>query len=471
MSLLKTKLYSIYQYLDKKERKQFQQLCHSPFFNNNEQVVKFVNYLTKIDELDRDTLDKERVFKQVFGKKAYNDLHLRHVVSATYKLLEEYLAIQNFRKDRYASRLYLARAAREKDAQQYFKKIATDTAREIEEQPDKQIEDYLSLHQLLVDLYNESSAMGRKPEVDLDRVIETFELYTSLNFLHLGISLNNLRNLYKVEYEIGLLPNILDYIQKGKHIDHPLVRINYFGYKIQENAADENSFLQFKQALVDHQLEIHPADIRDAFVLAINYCIRKINTGRGEYLEEIFELYQLGLENRALYEGNLLPTATYKNIVTSGLRLKKFDWVEAFIENYQEDLARTYRHSFHTFCLAQLHFYKGEYEQTIDLLYDVKINELFTELGAKVLVLKSYYELSEYQLLDSLIENFRQLINRRKILSYHKTNFLNFSRYLKRLLSFNYYDHKARAKLIKQIEEEEILTEKGWFLEKVGELK
>jgi hypothetical protein len=268
---------------------------------------------------------------------------------------------------------------------------------------------------------------------------------------------------------VGLLNTTLDYISESKYLDQPLVKINYYGYLLQVSEDTETHFQNFKQALFEHETDFHPYDIRDSYLLAINYCIRQINQNKEDYLFEILELYQQGLKNRALFEGKNLPPATYKNIVTAGLRNGQLAWTDKFIEDYQESITKNYREHFYTFCKASYFFYAGEFQRTIDMLYQVKINDFFTELGARVLVMKSFYELSEYQLLDSLIDNFRQLINRRKILSYHKTNYTNFSKYLKRLLNFNYHDKKSVEKLRKQIEQEDILTEKTWFLQKVEE--
>ena len=87
MSLLKTKFFSIYQYLDKIEKRQFLAFVQSPFFNNNNHVIKFCSLLNNVKEFNMDALDKQKVYNNVFGGSAYKDLKIRHLVSASFKLL------------------------------------------------------------------------------------------------------------------------------------------------------------------------------------------------------------------------------------------------------------------------------------------------------------------------------------------------------------------------------------------------
>jgi hypothetical protein len=55
-------------------------------------------------------------------------------------------------------------------------------------------------------------------------------------------------------------------------------------------------------------------------------------------------------------------------------------------------------------------------------------------------------------------------------MAYHKQNYQNNLKYLKRLMNLNIYD-KARKKLLQeQISSEQILTEKKWLLEKLESL-
>ena len=120
--------------------------------------------------------------------------------------------------------------------------------------------------------------------------------------------------------------------------------------------------------------------------------------------------------------------------------------------------------------MARLFFEKDEYQQVIQLLNAMKIDELTVQLDVKVILLKTYYELEEWNVLFSLIDSFKIFLRRKKGLGYHKDNYTNIIKYVKQLNNLNHYDKEAVKKLKEQIAETHLLTEKKWLLEKINVL-
>ena len=83
-------------------------------------------------------------------------------------------------------------------------------------------------------------------------------------------------------------------------------------------------------------------------------------------------------------------------------------------------------------------------------------------------LLKSYYHLEEFDLLDAHLNAMNNFIRRNKVLGYHKANYLNIIRYTKKLIALNAYDKKAVELLRQLLMAEEKLTEKNWLLQQVG---
>jgi hypothetical protein len=101
---------------------------------------------------------------------------------------------------------------------------------------------------------------------------------------------------------------------------------------------DEQHFNKLKQLLKTHHDKYSVKEARDMYTYAQNYCIKKINSGFGKYLHELFQLYKITLENKIVFAGKYLSHWAYKNIVGVGLRLGEFDWVEQFINDYKDQL-------------------------------------------------------------------------------------------------------------------------------------
>ena len=83
-----------------------------------------------------------------------------------------------------------------------------------------------------------------------------------------------------------------------------------------------------------------------------------------------------------------------------------------------------------------------------------------------------YYELSEYQTLESLLESIRAYLQRKnKMLgSQHIALYKNIVRYTKKLIKVNPYNKEQVAKLRLEIEAATPLTEKAWLLKQLDDL-
>ncbi len=205
---------------------------------------------------------------------------------------------------------------------------------------------------------------------------------------------------------------------------------------------------------------------------ALNYCINRMNSGSEEFVREAFDMYQESLENGLLFINKKITPWSFKNIVTAGLRLSEFDWVENFIHSHTKDLDENYRNNALTFNLAQLYFYKKEYANVISQLSQVEYDELTYNLNSKTLLMASYYELDEMDALSSLLDAFRIYLNRNKELpAPRRKHYLNTLSIVKRLSKIVRGDQKEIENLTHEAEQTQGLVSKNWILEKLAALK
>ena len=134
-------------------------------------------------------------------------------------------------------------------------------------------------------------------------------------------------------------------------------------------------------------------------------------------IRDRFEIYQTLLEKGIIFKnGELLPW-DYKNIVTLGLRLKEFEWIEGFIKNFNHKLPAKFQENALTYNLANLYFSQKRYDDVIRLLSTVEYKGLYYALDGRWLLLRTYYELQEMEAMESLVESFRIFLLRNKLLS------------------------------------------------------
>jgi hypothetical protein len=284
---------------------------------------------------------------------------------------------------------------------------------------------------------------------------------------------------YRKEYDAGLLEAVLQRIEAKPELleQHAALRIYYYCYWSLKNSIQVAHFEQFRNDLLSQYLIFSESDIRDLYLMAINYCIKKNNSGEVDFARQGLELYKTALEQGFLLENNILSRFTYHNIVAWALLQKEYDWTEQFINGYKNRLERTYRDSMFSFCTAKLAYSRKQYEVVLELLQKAEYRDTLLALAAKTILMKIYYETDEFDALDAHLASMRTYLSRKRVMGYHKTNYLNIINYTKKIsenAGINVGINAGRVQnpasvisrnaLREAIEKENILTEKEWLL-------
>src|SRR5690606_8249450 len=117
---------------------------------------------------------------------------------------------------------------------------------------------------------------------------------------------------------------------------------------------NEAHYFKLKHLIEEHISLFPESEAKEILDAALNYSIKKINAGNEKYGRETFDLYRHSLDRGLLHVSGKLSPWSFKNIVTTGLRLNEFEWVESFINTYKADLDIRARDNAVTFNLAQL---------------------------------------------------------------------------------------------------------------------
>ena len=216
--------------------------------------------------------------------------------------------------------------------------------------------------------------------------------------------------------------------------------------------------------MVQHN-ELFPAEeLQDLYILAINFCTRRYNEGDLRFLQDQFDLYKGGFEKHYFLTEGVLSRFTYLNAATIGLKVQDYEWVEQFIKDYQPYLELPHRESLFAFNMARLEYQKGSLGPALLLLQRAEYKETMLALAAKTLQLKIYYESSEYDLLESHLQATAAFIRRKKIMGYHRDNYLNLMQFVHKIISTPHMDKSERAILRQTIFSAKPLAEKEWLL-------
>jgi hypothetical protein len=160
-------------------------------------------------------------------------------------------------------------------------------------------------------------------------------------------------------------------------------------------------------------------------------------------------------------------------MVVAALKLNKVGWVKTFIQEYKTKLPEESRENAFSYNMAKLYFHQDRYDDVISLLNTVEYEEVSYYLGAKTLLIRTYYETDEIDALDSLLESFRTYIGRHdKISVQRKQNYKDFISFIRKLSRVIPGDQKAIKKIREEFDKSEgIVSTDEWLKEKIEELE
>ena len=474
--MTESKFYHFLQALSLKELKRFRKYMESPYFNTHEKIFK----LFEIFELhllsnSKEPIAKEKVWEELYPERTFDYDFLRKIQHNLMELGYEFLSQQIF-DEHHAQRSHAAlQMLSRKQMTEFFEPAIRAGMNHLKKEPNRPGTYYYDLYSIEKYHYvleNLESARVQKINIqklnlyDIDGHINTFYFAEKLKYYCLLLSWSKMTNINK---DVPLISEIVREIHTKNYLEVPAIALYYQIYLTFIEPDAEEHFLQLKELIKKH-IHLFPADdSRDIMNAAINYTIQKQNQGKLKYSKDNFELWNQALEKDiVLTNGELSPWA-FKNIVTLALRLSEFKWVENFIETYGQKINKEYRENAINYNSAVLHFYLKKYDEAIPLLQKVQYDEVNYGFDAKSLLLATYYELDEFDALNSFYESFKIFVQRNKsITDERKKSYLQLIRLTKKLTELQNDDIKL-TKLKTEIQDSQAMSKK-WLLEKVDEL-
>ena len=455
--MLQSKLIQVLQTFSEKELKQFQDWLAADIFNKNKTIRQFYALLLPFAPTFEHKkaiirLDKNLIFKRLYKNEPYNNLKMNNLVSDTYQLLCDFLAYKRFQESEQLSRLCLMDELYEKglykNVEQEAKKFEQQQATSLIRNADFYYDKYL--------FYKQKDALflskpNRTADVNLQLKNDYLDLFYFAMKLKIACDMTSRNTVIQADYQSPFLEELrLHYENEPeKYREIPAITVYYQVLQMLLNPDESKYYYQLKTHLAENVDKFPNEELRTLYDYVRNYCIRKINDGETIYYQEILNLYQFLLDKKIIFQNGHLTEWDYKNITTVGLRLETYDWTENFINQYKNSLPEAVRENAFIYNLASFYYEKNEYKKSLQLLHEVKFTDTTYHLGAKIIQLKSYYELKETEPFYALTDAFQIYVKRNRQLSdYRKTAYLNLI--------------KVTKKIYKLREQEGLITNSVW---------
>lgn len=442
------------------ERKELQRWVSSPAFNRREDVARLYEWI--LGQLADETAWSKAALRRHLST---DEPGLRHTMSFLFKVVKQYLAWREWSADAESSGLYLCRALRKKGLISVFDR----EFRQVEQAsatPLRHAGFFLQQYQLHFEHWEAQHRGGSSDFASLLSADMAFGNFVAITALRHGCAALDKPGQPQPE-QLAWLPETLVAVEAGRFDDVPAVQVYFHCFRIMQSGA-ESHFLALKNLLATHAGLLPQQELRDVYLVAINFCIKKLNAGQRQFVREALDLYRTGLERQVIPDNGVLSKATYQNILLLALALEEWEWALAFLEEYRTALPSGERHNTYHFNLALFYFRKKDYTAAQDILRNVDFRDVFHNLDARRMLVRIYYDTGAHNALDSLLHSFRIYLQRHRNIGYHRELNANFVRCVQRLLNLEPGDQAARDKLFRRIREVPYLAEREWLLEKVA---
>ena len=467
-----TKFFRLLSSLSVYERKRFRRYLCSPLHNEDKTFIALYDivdpYLADTDKV----LSREIIGRRLFPKKKMSNLDYARLFTNFTRRIEGFMALEKYYSQPVREYTDLLESFNERHLDRYFPDMYQYLTRLHGRTPAVSVDYYLDTFRIEALQYvHLEAAQQRSTNKNLIETLNALDIYYLVTKLRYCAAMLHYQEFLSLRGEVALIHEILSHCADGRYDSVPLLRAYYYTVMSLIEPDREEHFEAMKGIMFSHADTLAHETLRDLFAFAIVYCINKINYGQSAYQRQIFELYKLALTRGIIFSDGRLSPWDFKNIVTVGLRIREYKWVDSFIETYVKKLPKPEQQNAYTFNRARYYFATQKYDKVLDLLQDVEYSDIFYLLDSKTTLMKTYYELGEYQPLQSLKESFRILLRRKKLISeQNQINYGNFARFAMKLYRVDVKNKKQIATLRREIESTGNVADRGWITEKLMEL-
>ncbi|MEZ4966458.1 MAG: hypothetical protein R2791_14550 [Saprospiraceae bacterium] len=480
-----TKLVEALRQMSTRERSGWRQYVHADFFNKHRALRNLCDLLLEhAPQFDHDDLGKKVLYRRIFGAvEKYNELKINNLISDLYGLLLGFLAYLHWKSNPLDEQYHSLMALSERNLDKQAANVHARFHSLLQQRSDRTAawhRDSLRYWETGEMLHNRQPR--RTAGEHLRRQAEALYRAHTLEKLQLGVAMLS-RNTLAVlgpeetpQWQFHILETQYDDVLAA---ELPATEVYVAAQELLRNPSQE-SFQDLTSGLFRHHQLLQKDELNALYQCALNYCIRRINDGQPEAYADALSLYRTLLDRDLLLQNGRLSQWTYKNIATTGLRSGEFDWTEDFLHTYRDALLPSERDNAFAFNLATFYFEKQDFSNALRTLQNVEFTDITYHVGAKIMQMKAFCLLGEWEALHSLLDATEQFLRRNKSLSaFGKTTNLNFIRIVRQIQQWQERSpavhrgkkEQERLGLIEKAASLKPLSNKDWVLKILEELR
>lgn len=409
--MFKSKLFDLLSSLDETEYKRFGEFIASPFFNKSKVLIKFHSAYGKFFPVFKDEkFTKENIFKIVFPGKNFSEAVLRNYNSDMLTLAEQFLVYCNISRNANNYHKHLLNELNQRNIHSLFTGNYNLALKTLEESVNRDTSYHFDRYFIkqekdLFNSYMKSFSAEDKRDSEL-----SFINYFLTVLSEMYAYIINQREVLKIKYEFILFDELSRLIESNSLILDPVVLMHYNRLML-HHTGQEKYYLLLKEQVLKQGSLTDTVNHYDTYICLINYVKKHKNFESMETLRELFELRRIIIEKNILIGKNYLSHNVYHNQVKTGLKLKEFEWVKYFIENFKNKISEDVRDNTYHFCKASYYYETGNNQNSLKHLMLIKGNsDNYPEI--KNMTTRIYWRENDFDMLLRSLTSYRLYISK-----------------------------------------------------------
>ncbi|MEO0776079.1 MAG: hypothetical protein AAF146_05925 [Bacteroidota bacterium] len=460
--------------LKPRELQRFRDFVFSPFFNKNQKVRTVCSaILSFAPDFESPQLNRPALFQLLYPDSEYSDGRINNVLSDLFQLLHQFFTQLQLERTPSLQVHFLLDQLLLRESHTEIPRVAKRYRATQQRTPHRNYAFFYDEYRYYDQMDRYFLTKGKREyDPNLQEKSDHLDRYYLGNKLRIACDMLSRNTVAKASYQCHFLDDLLAQLPEALATEAPALRVYYQVLQMLREPEVEHHYQTLVELLHAHLDRFPQEELRVLFTYAINYCIRQINSGKRGYYRKIFTLYRQTLDGEIIFKNGHLTSWTFKNIITTGIRLREFDWVEGFIFQYQANLIPEEQAGAVAFNLAALYYARQDYLAALRQLHRVDFTNTSYHLGAKIIQIKSYFELDETEALYALMEATRKYVLRSAQLSEYgkqaNNNYLKLTRQLYRLKGRRTRLSEAafaavKKRLGERLESDQLVANKDWL--------
>ncbi|MEO0898677.1 MAG: hypothetical protein AAFY71_19850 [Bacteroidota bacterium] len=467
-----TKLVELLIFLGKRGRRKIQDFYISPLLKVGSVEARLLHYLCNaIDFSANYTLKRSEIQALFFSSSEKPEVALRYTTANVLKAVRVFIYSHEIKdsSDNLSKDIFLHVELFKKRAERNLKSIER-TVNKFFASQESHDENY---HYWQYRFEQNLLAIGkssRTQDSNLQQALSSLEYHFIENYLRLTVEGISRRKISQIDLPVSIFDPIDKWITNRNH-ELPIgIRLYWNIYKMLTEANAEAHYQEVKEILTIQDTIFVNDYKRAPYEYLMNQAIVFINQGKRYYAVEYLDYIQYFIEQNWFKEGDVVSPTKMLNLIVLGLEVGRISWTQEITKKFFVALSEDQLQAFEGLKNSLICFHQQEYDKALKALSIEEFKDVYFRIIVDKTRLKIFYELDDFEALETYTATFRKFIRRNSKLSQvKKKKVLTFISALLKIFKYKRTNKVKLNEIYQSIVSDYNMLDRDWLLQKCSE--